>query len=121
MAAQPFARLPAPTAGPKVGRAACAAGSRQVRERACDGAVRVCEKCMHTAGAEATGALPPVRNLIRENRAFEIPNVIDTNRQLGMISLDNAIAELFYNGMISREDAIAQSANPDKLERMIAA
>jgi len=38
-----------------------------------------------------------------------------------MISLDNAIAELFYNGMISREDAIAQSANPDKLERMIAA
>ena len=64
---------------------------------------------------------PAIRNIIREARTFEIPNVIDTNRQLGMISLDNAIAELFYNGMISREDAIAQSANPDKLERMIAA
>ena len=64
---------------------------------------------------------PAVRNIIREARTFEIPNVIDTNRQLGMISLDSAIAELYFNGMISREDAIAQSAYPDKLERAIAA
>jgi twitching motility protein PilT len=64
---------------------------------------------------------PAVRNIIREARTFEIPNVIETNRQLGMISLDNAIAELFFNGMISREDAVAQSAHPEKLERMIAA
>ena len=64
---------------------------------------------------------PAVRNIIREARTFEIPNVIDTNRQLGMIGLDNAIAELFFNGMISREDAIAQSAHPEKIERMIAA
>ena len=64
---------------------------------------------------------PAVRNLIRENRAFEIPNVIETNRALGMNSLDNAIAELFFNGMISREDAIAQSAYPEKLERALVA
>jgi len=64
---------------------------------------------------------PAVRNLIRENRAFEIPNVIETNRQIGMNSLDNAIAELFFNGMISREDAIAQAAYPEKLERALVA
>jgi len=64
---------------------------------------------------------PAVRNLIRENRSFEIPNVIETNRALGMTSLDTAIAELYFNGMISREDAIAQAAYPDKLERMLAA
>jgi len=64
---------------------------------------------------------PAVRNIIREARTFEIPNVIDTNRQLGMISLDNAIAELYFNGLISREDAIAQAAYPDKLERQLAA
>jgi twitching motility protein PilT len=64
---------------------------------------------------------PAVRNLIRENRAFEIPNVIETNRALGMNSLDNAIAELYFNGMISREDAIAQAAFPEKLEMMLAA
>jgi twitching motility protein PilT len=66
-------------------------------------------------------ATPAVRNLIRENRTFEIPNVIETNRSMGMTSLDNAISELYFNGMISREDAIAQAAFPDKLERMLAA
>ena len=64
---------------------------------------------------------PAVRNLIREGRVFEIPNIIETNRALGMTSLDNAIANLYFNGMVSREDAIAQAAYPDKLERILAA
>ncbi|MHC5022415.1 MAG: type IV pilus twitching motility protein PilT [Planctomycetota bacterium] len=64
---------------------------------------------------------PAVRNIIREARTFEIPNVIDTNRQIGMVSIDNSIAELYFNGLISREDAIAQAAFPDKLERQLAA
>ena len=64
---------------------------------------------------------PAVRNIIRESRTFEIPNVIDTNRQMGMISLDNSIAQLYFNSLISREDAIAQAAYPDKLERQLAA
>ena len=62
-----------------------------------------------------------VRNLIRENRTFEMPNVIETNRALGMNTLDNAICELYFNGMISREDALAKAAYPDKLGRMLAA
>ncbi len=72
-------------------------------------------------GVEIMLCTPAVRNLIRENRAFEIPNVIETNRALGMNSLDNSIAELFFNGMISREDAIAQAAYPEKLERALVA
>jgi twitching motility protein PilT len=38
-----------------------------------------------------------------------------------MTTLDNAIAELYFNGMISRDDAVAQAAFPDKLDRMLAA
>jgi len=64
---------------------------------------------------------PAVRNIIREARSFEIPNVIDTNRASGMTSLDNSIAELYFNGMISREDAIAQAAYPDKVDQQLAA
>jgi twitching motility protein PilT len=64
---------------------------------------------------------PAVRNLIREDRTFEIPNVIETNRQLGMCSLDNSILELFFNGLITREDALAQAAYPDKLAMQLAA
>ncbi len=62
-----------------------------------------------------------VRNLIREDRSFEIPNVIETSRALGMNTLDSAIAELYFNGMISREDAIAQAAYPEKLEKALVA
>ena len=64
---------------------------------------------------------PAVRNIIREARTFEIPNVIETNRQLGMNLIDNAIAELYFNGLISHEDAVAQAAYPEKLEQLLAA
>ena len=64
---------------------------------------------------------PAVRNLIRENRTFEIPNVIETNRAIGMCTLDKSIGELYFNGMISREEAIASATQPDKLERLLAA
>jgi twitching motility protein PilT len=64
---------------------------------------------------------PAVRNLIREARTFEIPNIIETSRAIGMCSLDSSIAELYFNGYISREDAIASAAQPDKLERQLAA
>jgi len=66
-------------------------------------------------------ATSAVRNLIRENRTFEIPNVIETSRAIGMASLDSSIAELYFNGLISKEDAIAQAAYPDKLERQLVA
>ena len=66
-------------------------------------------------------ATSAVRNLIREARTHEIPTVIETSRALGMTSLDNSIAELYFNGMISREDALAQAVYPDKLDQALAA
>lgn len=64
---------------------------------------------------------PAVRNCIRENRIFEIPNIIATNRAAGMQTLDDSIRQLVMNGFIHRDDAIAQAAYPDKLERALAA
>lgn len=58
---------------------------------------------------------PAVRNCIRENRLFEIPNVIATNRAMGMQALDGSIKELYLNGFISRESALAQAAHADRL------
>jgi len=74
-----------------------------------------------TPAVEILLCTPAVRNIVREARTFEIPNVIDTNRAIGMCSLDSAIAELYFNGLISREDAIAQATFPDKIERLLAA
>jgi twitching motility protein PilT len=64
---------------------------------------------------------PAVRNLIRENRTFEIPNVIETSRSLGMTTLDASIAELCFNGMISREDAVTRASHPKAMEQALAA
>jgi twitching motility protein PilT len=64
---------------------------------------------------------PAVRNCVRENRVFEIPNIIATSRALGMQSLDDSIKQLCVNGYVSREDAVAQAAHPEKLERSLAA
>jgi len=59
------------------------------------------------------------RNCIRENRIYEIPNIIETSRRLGMQSLDNGIAEMYFKGYIDREDAIACSTNPGKMEKTL--
>ena len=72
-------------------------------------------------GLEIMLCTPAVRNCIRENRIFEIPNVIETSRALGMQTLDSSIKQLYVNGYISREDAIAMAAHPEKLERALVA
>jgi twitching motility protein PilT len=64
---------------------------------------------------------PAIRNCIRENRVFEISNIIETNRSAGMQTLDNSIRQLYVNGYITREDALAQAAQPEKLERALVA
>ena len=64
---------------------------------------------------------PAVRNCIRENRIFEIPNTIETSRAIGMQTLDSSIKHLYVNGYITKEDAISQAAHPEKLERALVA
>src|SRR5438270_1373349 len=72
-------------------------------------------------GVEIMLCTPAVRNCVRENRIFEIPNIIETSRALGMQTLDSSIKQLYVNGYISKEDAIAQAAHPEKLERALVA
>ncbi|MHC4259524.1 MAG: type IV pilus twitching motility protein PilT [Planctomycetota bacterium] len=60
-----------------------------------------------------------VRNCIRENRIYEIPNVIETSRRMGMQNLDLSIADMYFNGYIDREEAIARSANPGKMDKVL--
>ena len=49
------------------------------------------------------------RACIRENRIFEIPNIIQTGAQKGMITLDGSIKALYLNGQISKEDALGRA------------
>jgi twitching motility protein PilT len=59
-----------------------------------------------------------VRNCIRENRIYEIPNIIETSRRIGMQTMDRSIADLYFKGMIDREEAIAKSTNSSKMSKL---
>ncbi|MHC5061228.1 MAG: type IV pilus twitching motility protein PilT [Planctomycetota bacterium] len=62
-----------------------------------------------------------VRNCIRENRIYEIPNIIETSRKVGMQSMDFSIADMYFKGFIDREEAIVRSTNPGKMEKQLSA
>ena len=60
-----------------------------------------------------------VRNCIRENRVYEIPNVIETSRRMGMQSMDHSIADMCIKGFIDRDEAVLRSTNPAKLDKLL--
>ena len=60
-----------------------------------------------------------VRNCIRENRIYELPNVISTSRKAGMQEMDTSIAEIYFKGFIDRNEAINCSTNPQKMEKLL--
>ncbi len=58
-------------------------------------------------------------NLIREARTYEIPNVIETSFNDGMVSLNKSLAELARLGEITIENARRYSNRADELEKII--
>jgi twitching motility protein PilT len=60
-----------------------------------------------------------VRNLIRENKIYQIDNVIDTSLGEGMISLDRSLANLVHLNEISLEEAYEFTLNPTKLKYLL--
>lgn len=47
-----------------------------------------------------------IRNLIRENKSHQITSTIQMNRKLGMITMDDAITDLYMRGDIDRNNAM---------------
>ncbi len=60
-----------------------------------------------------------VSNLIRESRTHEIPSVIETSSQAGMIDFNRSLAELVRRGEITIENAYHYSLNPKILEKLL--
>ena len=77
-----------------------------------DGAGRV-------AAVEVMVATSAVRNLIREGKTFQIPNVIQTGSQHGMQTLDQALAALCRANMVTPDEALARCANPEEFKRAL--
>lgn len=67
---------------------------------------------------EVLVSTPAVGNLIRENKIHEIPLVIETSAELGMISLNRSLANLVKVKEISFENALSYSLNPAELRTL---
>ncbi len=61
---------------------------------------------------------PAIRTMIRESRIHEIYGVIQTNRKLGMMTMNMSLLELLKKKLITFDVAILNSPNKEELERM---
>lgn len=71
------------------------------------------DKRGRVAAFEVMHATPAIRNLIRENKTHQIATSIQTSRRLGMITMDDALVELYMKGKIDRNEVLnfAQDKN----------
>jgi len=64
-------------------------------------------------------ATPAVANLIRENKIHEIPTVIETSAELGMVSFNRSLADLVKEREVSLENALNYSLSPTELRMLV--
>ena len=57
------------------------------------------------------------RNMIRSGKAYLLPNVIQTNRKSGMITMDESVRQLYTEGVITKEQAMCYVSSPDVILR----
>lgn len=71
--------------------------------------------CKRLSGGRAAAreillSTPAISNLIREGKTFQIPSIIQTSKQLGMVTLNDALLELIEKKEISPDEAYTRSA-----------
>ena len=88
------------------------AGLCQVLVPRADGSGRI-------AAVEIMLGIPPVKALIREGKIYQLPNVIRTHREIGMISLDEALVSLYLKGTITGESVLDYCNDRQEVEKLI--
>ncbi len=70
------------------------------------------------AAIEVMMANAAVRNLIREGKSFQLPNVIRMNSNNGMELLDQALVRLYRDGVITKERVYEFCNDPDEITKL---
>jgi twitching motility protein PilT len=71
------------------------------------------------AAFEIMTVTPAVRNVIREGKTFELPNIMRLGARDNMQTLDQALAGLVNSGSITKEEAMMKSSNPEQLDKLL--
>lgn len=78
-----------------------------------DGKGRVC-------AFEIMIATPAIRNLIRENKTYQITSEIQTGAKYGMKALDDHLKDLYQAGVIGYDAMLEKAQDPKELESRVA-
>lgn len=62
-----------------------------------------------------------VANLIREGKTFQLPSIIQTNRERGMMTLNDSLLDLVHRELVEPEEAYLRSTDKDGLETSLRA
>src|SRR5260370_13074671 len=68
------------------------------------------------AAREILLSTPAISNLIREGKTFQIPSIIQTSKQLGMVTLNDALLELVEKKQITADEAYMKSVEKAGLQ-----
>ena len=71
------------------------------------------------AALEVTVATPAIRNLIRENKTYQIPNMIQTGSKFGMQSMDQELVNLYRQGSITRDSVLSRCTDYEYTSRLV--
>lgn len=71
------------------------------------------------AAIEVLVGTTAVRNLIRESRTHEIPSVMEIGIKDRMQTMSNALVDLVKRNIITRDDAMNSSSNPEQLAKLL--
>jgi twitching motility protein PilT len=59
---------------------------------------------------------PAVSNCIREGKTFMLPGVMQTGKNVGMITMDESLRQLYIKGLISREETLFRSDDKSQMK-----
>ena len=71
------------------------------------------------AAFEVLHATYSVRNLIRENKSFQLTSVMQTGKGIGMCTMDDALLQLYFEGRITRENALLYAQNIETMQQKL--
>lgn len=60
-----------------------------------------------------------VKNLIREGKSHQLLSSIQTGRKIGMMSMDTSLVELYKQGFITVDEALAHSVDKTFIKRLL--
>jgi len=73
------------------------------------------------AAWEIMFGVPSISNLIREQKIFQIPSIMQTGRKLGMALMNDSLFKLVKDGIVAPEEALAKANDKAGLTQMMQA